>query len=80
MLTALVLVCSFDAAPDLSTCTSDNAVYVMSVPGSFASPTSCFAHGQAYLAQTTFGRDLAPDDRVKVVCAPRRADNQGRRN
>jgi hypothetical protein len=25
-------------------------------------------HGQAYLAETTLGRDLADHERVKVVC------------
>jgi hypothetical protein len=73
MLTALVLVCSFGATPDLATCNSDNAVYVMPVPGNFASPTTCFLHGQAYLAGTIVGRDLAPGDRVKVICVRRRA-------
>jgi hypothetical protein len=68
MLTALVLVCSLGANPDLAACDRDNAVYVMSVPGNFTSPTTCFLHGQAYLAGTTLGKDLAPGDRVKVVC------------
>jgi len=72
MLTALVLVCSLGASPDLAACNRDNAVYVMSVPGSFTSPTTCFLHGQAYLAETTLGRDLTQGDRVKVVCVRQR--------
>jgi hypothetical protein len=27
-------------------------------------------HGQAYIAETAMGRNLADDERVKVVCAP----------
>jgi hypothetical protein len=28
-------------------------------------------YGQAYLAETEIGRQLAEDERLKVVCAPR---------
>jgi hypothetical protein len=72
MLTALVLVCSLAATPDLRTCDQDNAVDVMRVPEETASPALCFMHGQAYLAGTEIGRQLAEDERVKVVCAPSR--------
>jgi hypothetical protein len=68
MLTALVLVCSLAATPDLRECTQANAIDVVRVPGEFANPATCFMHGQAYLAVTTLG-DLTPDDRVKVVCS-----------
>lgn len=70
MLTALVLVCSLAATPDLRACNESNAVDVMRVPDEYASPASCFMSGQSYLAQTTLGRDFTPDDRVKVVCTP----------
>jgi hypothetical protein len=69
MLTALVLVCSLAATPDLHDCTQANAVDVVRVPGEFANPATCFMHGQAYLAETTLGRGLTADDRVKVMCS-----------
>jgi hypothetical protein len=74
MLTTLVLVCSLGAAPDLASFDRDIAVYEMRVPGSFTSPTTCFLHGQTYLAGIIFGRDLAPGDRVKVLCVRRQAE------
>jgi hypothetical protein len=40
----------------------------MYVPEQFANPATCFMHGQAYLAETAIGRDMTPDERVKVVC------------
>jgi hypothetical protein len=70
MLTALVLVCSLGATPDLRACDQSNALDVLRVPEEHGSPASCFMHGQAYLAQTEFGRQLSGDERVKVVCAP----------
>ena len=68
MLTALVLICSLATTPDLGSCTRDNAVDVLRVPESFGNPAMCFMHGQAYLADTSLGRDLADNERVKVVC------------
>jgi hypothetical protein len=68
MLTALILVCSLETTPDLETCTRENAVKTMRAPESFANPATCFMHSQAYLADTSFGRDLAANERVKVVC------------
>ena len=68
MLTALVLICSLATTPDLASCTRDNAVDVLRVPESFGNPAMCFMHGQAYLADTSLGRDLAENERVKVVC------------
>ena len=68
MLTALVLVCSVAITPDLRDCTSDNARAVMPVPTEFANPTTCFMHGQAYLAETSIGLTLDSGDRVKIVC------------
>jgi hypothetical protein len=68
MLTALVLLCSLAVTPDLATCNRNNAVDVIRVPEEFGNPATCFMHGQAYLAQAAFGRTLAPNERVKVVC------------
>ena len=70
MLTALVLVCSLAATPDLATCNRDNAVDVMRVPEQFASPVTCAMNGQAYVAQTAMGRNLTNKDTVKVICLP----------
>jgi len=69
MLTALVLICSLAATPDLSDCTRANATAVMRLPAEFASPVTCLMHGQAYLAQTSIGEELGENDRVKIVCA-----------
>jgi hypothetical protein len=68
MLTALILICSLQATPDIRSCTRDNAVDAMQVPEAFANPVTCFMHGQAYLAETSLGRDLTENERVKVVC------------
>jgi hypothetical protein len=67
MLTALILVCSLASVPDLGDCTRDNALDVVYVPATFANPT-CFMHGQAYLADSEMGRNLARKEAVKVVC------------
>ena len=74
MLTALVLVCSILVTPNLRDCDETNARVVMVVPSEFASPITCTMHGQAYVAQTAIGRNLAESDRVKVVCRPRQPD------
>ena len=68
MLTALVLICSVATTPNLQDCTSDNATTVLRVPAEFANPTTCFMHGQAYLAETSIASKLGDDDRVKIVC------------
>jgi hypothetical protein len=68
MLTALILVCSLASVPDLGDCTRDNALDVMHVPATFANPVTCFMHGQAYVADSSIGRDLAPNEAVKVIC------------
>ena len=68
MLTALILICSTAITPDLAACNRTNAVDVMRVPVEFGSPATCFMHGQAYLAETTLGRELTDNERVKVVC------------
>jgi hypothetical protein len=68
MLTALILICSLQTTPDIRSCTRDNAVDAMQVPESFSNPVTCFMHGQAYLADTSLGRDLTENERIKVVC------------
>jgi len=69
VLTALILICSFAATPDLAACNQTNAVSVISVPEDFGNPATCFMHGQAYLAETSLGRDLTAGEHDKVVCA-----------
>jgi hypothetical protein len=69
MLTGLVLICSVAVAPASRDCTRDNATAVMRVPAEFGNPTTCFLHGQAYLAESAIGQELTNNDRVKVVCA-----------
>ena len=69
MLTAIVLVCSLAITPELASCDSHNAVDVIRVPARFGSPVTCALHAQAYLAETSFGRELAADQRVKTVCS-----------
>jgi len=68
MLTALVLICSLAATPDLRGCTRDNAVDAIRVPESFGNPATCLMHSQAYLAETSLGRELTAQERLKVVC------------
>ena len=71
MLTALILICSVLATPDLADCSEKNARVVMVVPEQFQSPITCAMHGQTYVAETAIGRDLAETDRIKVVCTHR---------
>jgi hypothetical protein len=68
MLTALILVCSL--ATVSNDCTRDNALDVVYVPATFASLVTCLMHGQAYLADSSIGRDLSPNETVKVICLP----------
>jgi len=68
MMTALILVCSLAAFPDLGACTRENALEVLRVPATFESPVSCLMHGQAYLAQTSIGQSLNKAEAVKVIC------------
>jgi hypothetical protein len=80
MLSALVLICSMAVTPDIRDCSRDNATTVMRVPSDFGNPTTCFMHGQAYLAETSIGREITANERVKVVCASSKvADTVARR-
>jgi hypothetical protein len=78
MLMALVLVCSLQVTPNLADCSRTNAVNVMRVPQEFGNPVTCFLHGQAYLAETSIGRDLHDNERIKVVCARTRQFGENR--
>ena len=53
MLTALILVCSL-----ANVCTRDNALDVVYVPATFDSPAACMMRAQAYVANSSIGRDL----------------------
>ena len=68
MLTALILICSLTVAPDLAACTRTNATSVMRVPAEYENPVTCFMHAQAYVAETSLGRDLTSTDRIKITC------------
>lgn len=70
MLTALVLICSVAATPDLSDCNRETATAVMQVPGKFGHPANCFMQAQAFLAATSLGQDFGPDDRIRILCRP----------
>lgn len=69
MLTALVLICSLAVAADVRDCSRANATAVMRVPAEFANPVTCLMHGQAYLAGTSIGQELADNERIKIICA-----------
>jgi hypothetical protein len=77
MLTALILVCSLASVPDLASCTRDSALEMVQVPATFVNPVTCLMHGQAYLAATSIGRDLAENEAVKVVCVRARSAEVG---
>jgi hypothetical protein len=66
MLTALVLVCSINAAP----CSQDQARMVLRVPERSALPFMCLRNGQAYLAGS--GLEVGDDELVPVICVRER--------
>jgi hypothetical protein len=68
MLTALVLICSVAVTPDLQDCSLGNARTVIRAPTEFANPVACLMQGQAVLAGTSLGQELADDDRIKILC------------
>jgi hypothetical protein len=70
VLNALVLVCTVLVTPNLRDCNETNARAVMVSPEEFTNPVTCAMHGQAYVAETSIGRNLGENDRVKVVCRP----------
>ena len=65
MLTALILVCSL--ATVSNDCTRDNALDVVYVPATFDSPAACMMRAQAYVANSSIGRDLQIEA-FKVIC------------
>jgi hypothetical protein len=68
MLVGLVLVCSTVVAPEPRDCTNDNARVVMRVPAEFGNPATCLMQAQAYLAGTSIGQELGPNERLKIMC------------
>ena len=50
MMTALILVCSITTVSNMGECPRGNALDIMYVPTTLASPVSCLMHAQAYLA------------------------------
>ena len=70
MLNAFILVCTVLVTPDLRDCNDKNARVVMVSPEEFSNPITCAMHGQAYIAETSIGRNLSKSDRIKIVCRP----------
>jgi len=68
LFTTLVLICSLTITPDLRECNRTNAVHVVQVPEPYSMPGGCFMHGQAYVAGTSIGQQLAENESVKVLC------------
>src|SRR5262245_28926041 len=66
MLTAFILVCSL--ATISNNCTRDNALDVVYVPATFESPAACMMRAQAYVADSSLGRDLRQNEAFKVIC------------
>jgi len=66
MLTALILVCSL--ATISNDCTRDNALDVVYMPATFDSPATCMMRAQAYVANSSIGRDLPQNEAFKVIC------------
>jgi len=66
MLTALILVCSL--ATVSNDCTRDNALDVVYVHATFDSPVACMMRAQAYVANSSIGRDLQKNEAFKVIC------------
>jgi hypothetical protein len=66
MLTALILVCSL--ATIFNDCTRDNALDVVYMPATFDSPATCMMRAQAYVANSSIGRDLPQNEAFKVIC------------
>jgi hypothetical protein len=68
MLTAIVLICSLSVTPELRDCSRDNATSVLQVPEEFMLPSQCMMRGQAFVAGTSIGQELAREERIKVMC------------
>ena len=72
MLTALALICSLVATPDLRECSKESAVSVFQVPEDFKTVFTCLQHAEAYVASNELGRSIRDDEAVKIVCVHRR--------
>lgn len=72
MLTAIILICSLTATPDLHDCTPATAHDIMHTPVASFMPTTCYLQGQAFLAQMQLGRDLRSDEVTRIICQRRR--------
>src|SRR5215813_12457597 len=66
MIKALLLVCSFIAAPEVRLCDQRNATQVINVPEEFDNPVMCAMHGQAYLAETSLSPSAS--EYLRIVC------------
>jgi hypothetical protein len=77
MLTALILVCSLATVSNLAECTRDNALDVVHVPAMFASPVTCLVHAQAYVADSSIGRNL-PQNEGHLRARPDQQSRQSR--
>jgi hypothetical protein len=66
MIKALLLVCSFIAAPEVRLCDQRNATQVINVPEEFDNPVMCAMHGQAYLAETSLSPSAG--EYLRIVC------------
>ena len=69
MLIALILVCSL--ATISNDCSRDNALDVVYVPATFDSPAACMMRAEAYVANSSIGRDLPKNEGFKVICMRR---------
>jgi hypothetical protein len=47
---------------------ADNALDVVYVPATFDSAGACMMHAQAYVANSSIGRDLPKNEAFNVVC------------
>ena len=62
MLTALILVCSPTIAREIT-----RSMWSMS-PATFESLAACTMRAQAYVANSSMGRDLPQNEAFKVIC------------
>ena len=37
-------------------------------PAEYENPVTCFMHAQAYVVETSLGRDLTSTNRIKITC------------
>jgi hypothetical protein len=73
MLTAVILICSITATPNLAACNPNTAIDVIYATINSANPSACIFQGQALLARTAMGRNLGANERIKIICRNRKA-------